>query len=121
MEFRTRKAHRWVVRDKDLLKYWAVMITCVIVYLASGTISTVQHTDYTLWNVNAVNSSRSAARVDGSGIRVRGDGGGGRNLILSNASFLLHKARVLRREFNVTDRQLIHDYSVRFVKNSVGF
>ena len=49
MEFRTRKAHRWVVREKDLLKYWAVMITCVSVYLASGTISTMQHSEHSIW------------------------------------------------------------------------
>lgn len=53
VEFRTRKAHRWVVREKDLLKYWAVMITCVSVYLASGTISTLEnsaHGEHSIWN-----------------------------------------------------------------------
>lgn len=146
MEFRTRKAHRWVVREKDLLKYWAVMITCVSVYLASGTISTLEHSEHSehsIWKVwdysgaptvsspivipadqqssimidmaaypsgsllpGLTTSSRSthpqlfpksikgigesnSGRV---GVRVRNDGPRS-----TNASFLLQKARVLRR------------------------
>ncbi|XP_032778292.2 probable G-protein coupled receptor 158 [Daphnia magna] len=133
VEFRTRKAHRWVVREKDLLKYWAVMITCVSVYLASGTISTLEHSDHnehSIWKVwdhsaaaaasadqsammdavafpsaSSSNHSRSThllfpKSIKGTGetnsgrvgVRVRVDGS--RN---SNASFLLQKARVLRR------------------------
>lgn len=133
MEFRTRKAHRWVVREKDLLKYWAVMITCVSVYLASGTISTLEHSEpgeHLIWKVwdsgssigdNAVvlptslpvasiNQSRShllfpksikgessgnVASSSSTSVRIRtGDGPRSRS---TNASFLLQKARVLRR------------------------
>jgi hypothetical protein len=146
VEFRTRKAHRWVVREKDLLKYWAVMITCVSVYLASGTISTLEHSEHSehsiwkMWDYSGApavsgppviptdpssimidmaaypsgsllpgitsSSSRSthpqlfpksikgigesnSGRV---GVRVRNDGPRS-----TNASFLLQKARVLRR------------------------
>ena len=108
------------MRDKDLLKYWAVMITCVMVYLSSGTMSTLQHSDYSLWNVNgdaaasagdlthhaAANTSRPSSfsakgaitKVEG-GIRLRGDNT--RTWHTSNASFLVQKARVLRREVDV--------------------
>lgn len=41
VEFRTRKAHRWVVRDMDLLKYLCAMIIAVICYLAAFTASSV--------------------------------------------------------------------------------
>lgn len=37
MEFRTRKAHRWVVRDKDLLKYLSGMVLIMLAYLAAWT------------------------------------------------------------------------------------
>lgn len=37
IEFRTRKAHRWVVRDKDLLKYLLGMIIVVFGYMAAWT------------------------------------------------------------------------------------
>lgn len=127
MEFRTRKAHRWVVREKDLLKYWAVMITCVSVYLASGTISTLEHSEpseHSIWKVwdsasgaatvypsvsslpGPANHSRSphllfpkSIKGESSGnvggaVRVRGDGP---RTWSTNASFLLQKARVLRR------------------------
>lgn len=127
VEFRTRKAHRWVVREKDLLKYWAVMITCVSVYLASGTISTLEHSEpseHSIWRVwdsaaygavgasvpvpaGPANHSRSphllfpksikgesSGGSVGSGVRVRGDGP---RTWSTNASFLLQKARVLRR------------------------
>ena len=127
VEFRTRKAHRWVVREKDLLKYWAVMVTCVVVYLASGTVSTLQHSEHwTFWTGESssgsgggtqqgANSLSSLATFNQSrhllfpksikgesagGIRVRGDGTSRH----SNAtSFLLQKARVLRRESDEDD------------------
>ncbi len=146
VEFRTRKAHRWVVREKDLLKYWAVMITCVSVYLASGTISTLEHSEHSehsiwkMWDYSGtpavsgppvIPSDQSSIMIDmaaypyGSllpgitssssrsahpqlfpksikgigesnsgrvGVRVRNEG-----LRSTNASFLLQKARVLRR------------------------
>lgn len=67
MEFRTRKAHRWVVREKDLLKYWAVMITCVSVYLASGTISTLQHSESSfLWDWSSSSNGSSSGRSSGN-------------------------------------------------------
>lgn len=146
VEFRTRKAHRWVVREKDLLKYWAVMITCVSVYLASGTISTLEHSEHSehsiwkMWDYSGsppvsgppvIPTDQSSIMIDmaaypsGSllpgitssssrsthpqlfpksikgvgesnsgrvGVRVRSDGPRS-----TNASFLLQKARVLRR------------------------
>ena len=123
IEFRTRKAHRWVVRDKDLLKYWVVMITCVTVYLTSGTVSTLQHSHSpSLWTwgstagVDVGNASASVhhgslrssptysargavAKVEG--VRLRSEGT--RTWQESNASFLLRKARVLSRGINASD------------------
>ncbi|XP_057370985.1 uncharacterized protein LOC130691957 [Daphnia carinata] len=126
VEFRTRKAHRWVVREKDLLKYWAVMITCVSVYLASGTISTLEHSEHnehSIWKVwdhtaadqsammdgvafpSASNHSRSTHLLFPKSIKGTGETSSGRvgvrvrvdSIRNSNASFLLQKARVLRR------------------------
>ncbi|KAL1124190.1 hypothetical protein AAG570_001960, partial [Ranatra chinensis] len=37
MEFRTRKAHRWVIRDKDLLKYLLGMVVIMVCYLSAWT------------------------------------------------------------------------------------
>ncbi|CAH1138703.1 unnamed protein product [Phyllotreta striolata] len=37
IEFRTRKAHRWVVKDTDLLKYLLIMIMSVLAYMAAYT------------------------------------------------------------------------------------
>ncbi|GAB6018706.1 hypothetical protein CHUAL_000381 [Chamberlinius hualienensis] len=37
VDFRTRKAHRWVVRDKDLLKYLAGIIITVTGYMSAWT------------------------------------------------------------------------------------
>lgn len=41
VEFRTRKAHRWVLRDTDLLKYLGTMIFAVICYLSAFTASSL--------------------------------------------------------------------------------
>ncbi|KAK9510613.1 hypothetical protein O3M35_005358 [Rhynocoris fuscipes] len=41
MEFRTRKAHRWVVRDKDLLKYLFGMVMVMFAYLAAWTATNI--------------------------------------------------------------------------------
>ncbi|XP_049799657.1 probable G-protein coupled receptor 158 [Schistocerca nitens] len=41
IEFRTRKAHRWVVRDKDLLKYLSGMVVVAHGYMAAWTASTL--------------------------------------------------------------------------------
>ena len=37
IEFRTRKAHRWVVRDKDLLKYLLGMVLVMFGYMSAWT------------------------------------------------------------------------------------
>lgn len=37
IEFRTRKAHRWVVKDTDLLKYLFIMTLSVFAYMAAYT------------------------------------------------------------------------------------
>lgn len=37
IEFRTRKAHRWVVKDTDLLKYLFIMTLSVLAYMAAYT------------------------------------------------------------------------------------
>ncbi|KAL3281454.1 hypothetical protein HHI36_004663, partial [Cryptolaemus montrouzieri] len=37
IEFRTRKAHRWVVKDTDLLKYLLIMTLSVFAYMAAFT------------------------------------------------------------------------------------
>ncbi|KAK9888465.1 hypothetical protein WA026_000713, partial [Henosepilachna vigintioctopunctata] len=37
IEFRTRKAHRWVVKDTDLLKYLLIMTMSVFAYMAAFT------------------------------------------------------------------------------------
>ncbi|XP_074029464.1 G-protein coupled receptor 158 smog isoform X1 [Leptinotarsa decemlineata] len=37
IEFRTRKAHRWVVKDTDLLKYLLIMVMSVLGYMAAYT------------------------------------------------------------------------------------
>ncbi|XP_037926728.1 probable G-protein coupled receptor 158 isoform X3 [Hermetia illucens] len=41
VEFRTRKAHRWVLRDVDLLKYLGTMVFAVICYMAAFTASSM--------------------------------------------------------------------------------
>ncbi|KAK6623219.1 hypothetical protein RUM43_009071 [Polyplax serrata] len=39
IEFRTRKARRWVIRDKDLLKYLLGMVIVVFGYMAAWTVT----------------------------------------------------------------------------------
>lgn len=39
VDFRTRKAHRWVLRDVDLLKYLGTMIFAVVCYMSAFTAS----------------------------------------------------------------------------------
>lgn len=41
VEFRTRKAHRLVLRDVDLLKYLSTMIFAVVCYMAAFTASSI--------------------------------------------------------------------------------
>lgn len=38
VEFRTRKAHRWIVREKDLLIYLSAFVAVVFFYLAAWTV-----------------------------------------------------------------------------------
>lgn len=53
VEFRTRKAHRYVVRDLDLLRYLCAMIVAVLCYLAAFTALCVDYLDYSelIWNI----------------------------------------------------------------------
>ncbi|KAI8118663.1 putative G-protein coupled receptor 158 [Lucilia cuprina] len=41
VDFRTRKAHRWVLRDVDLLKYLGTMVFAVICYMSAFTASSL--------------------------------------------------------------------------------
>uniref|UniRef100_A0AAR5PL55 G-protein coupled receptors family 3 profile domain-containing protein n=1 Tax=Dendroctonus ponderosae TaxID=77166 RepID=A0AAR5PL55_DENPD len=41
IEFRTRKAHRWVVKDTDLLKYLLIMFLSALAYMAAYTALTL--------------------------------------------------------------------------------
>ncbi|XP_062127721.1 uncharacterized protein LOC133840032 isoform X5 [Drosophila sulfurigaster albostrigata] len=41
VDFRTRKAHRWVLRDVDLLKYLGTMVFAVVCYMAAFTASSL--------------------------------------------------------------------------------
>lgn len=52
VEFRTRKAHRYVVRDLDLLRYLCAMIVAVLCYLSAFTASCSDFLQYTelTWN-----------------------------------------------------------------------
>ncbi|XP_065570362.1 metabotropic glycine receptor-like isoform X2 [Artemia franciscana] len=43
VECRTRKAHRWIVRNHDMLKYLGCMFLVTTVYLLSGTTSSIQY------------------------------------------------------------------------------
>ena len=53
VEFRTRKAHRYVVRDLDLLRYLCAMIVAVLCYLAAFTALCIDYLDYSalIWRV----------------------------------------------------------------------
>lgn len=57
VEFRTRKAHRYVVRDLDLLRYLCAMIVAVLCYLAAFTALCFDYLDYSelIWNVEMEN------------------------------------------------------------------
>ena len=101
------------MREKDLLKYWTVMITCVLVYLTSGTISTLQHSEYSIWawrstdnNINSSNITsvtpmpifpKSGIYKSGSGIASVAKNDATRTRYF-NSSFLLQKARFLRSQ-----------------------
>lgn len=52
VEFRTRKAHRYVVRDLDLLRYLCAMLIAVLCYLSAFTASSLDFLDYAklVWN-----------------------------------------------------------------------
>ncbi|XP_055589424.1 probable G-protein coupled receptor 158 [Uranotaenia lowii] len=53
VEFRTRKAHRWVVRDLDLLRYLCAMTVAVLCYLAAFTATSMDFLRYSelVWKV----------------------------------------------------------------------
>nr|XP_029714489.1 probable G-protein coupled receptor 158 [Aedes albopictus] len=53
VEFRTRKAHRWVVRDLDLLRYLCAMCVAVLCYLAAFTATSMDFLRYSelVWKV----------------------------------------------------------------------
>lgn len=61
VEFRTRKAHRYVVRDLDLLRYLCAMIVAVLCYLAAFTALCFDYLDYSelIWNVELTNVTTS--------------------------------------------------------------
>lgn len=61
VEFRTRKAHRYVVRDLDLLRYLCAMIVAVLCYLAAYTALCFDYLDYSelIWNVELTNVTTS--------------------------------------------------------------
>lgn len=61
VEFRTRKAHRYVVRDLDLLRYLCAMIVAVLCYLAAYTALCFDYLDYSelIWNVELSNVTTS--------------------------------------------------------------
>jgi G protein-coupled receptor 158 len=53
VEFRTRKAHRYVVRDLDLLRYLCAMIVAVLCYLAAFTALCIDYLENSTltWNL----------------------------------------------------------------------
>lgn len=61
VEFRTRKAHRYIVRDLDLLRYLCAMIVAVLCYLAAFTALCFDYLDYSelIWNVQMENVTTS--------------------------------------------------------------
>jgi len=61
VEFRTRKAHRWVVRDLDLLRYLCAMIVAVLCYLAAFAALCLDYLKYSelIWNVTTENVATS--------------------------------------------------------------
>lgn len=61
VEFRTRKAHRYVVRDLDLLRYLCAMIVAVLCYLAAFTALCFDYLDFSelIWNVELTNVTTS--------------------------------------------------------------
>lgn len=61
VDFRTRKAHRHVVRDLDLLRYLCAMIVAVFCYLSAYTALCVDYMDFgeLTWNIQMENISTS--------------------------------------------------------------
>lgn len=61
VDFRTRKAHRHVVRDLDLLRYLCAMIVAVFCYLAAYTALCVDYMEFgeLTWNIQMENISTS--------------------------------------------------------------
>uniref|UniRef100_A0AAG5CVU5 G-protein coupled receptors family 3 profile domain-containing protein n=1 Tax=Anopheles atroparvus TaxID=41427 RepID=A0AAG5CVU5_ANOAO len=65
VEFRTRKAHRWVVRDLDLLRYLCAMIVAVLCYLAAFTATSLDFLQYSelVWQMDQPQSMAPAEQV----------------------------------------------------------
>ncbi|XP_063697522.1 metabotropic glycine receptor [Culicoides brevitarsis] len=63
VEFRTRKAHRWVVRDLDLLRYLCAMVIAVLCYLCAFTASSLDFIDVNgelIWHVEVQDANVTA-------------------------------------------------------------
>ncbi|XP_052864506.1 probable G-protein coupled receptor 158 [Anopheles cruzii] len=65
VEFRTRKAHRWVVRDLDLLRYLCAMIVAVLCYLAAFTATSLDFLQYSelVWQMDQPQAPPDAEQV----------------------------------------------------------
>uniref|UniRef100_A0A336MEB0 CSON014205 protein n=1 Tax=Culicoides sonorensis TaxID=179676 RepID=A0A336MEB0_CULSO len=66
VEFRTRKAHRWVVRDLDLLRYLCAMVIAVLCYLAAFTASCLDFIDQhgeLIWHVELKDAPNVTANM----------------------------------------------------------
>jgi hypothetical protein len=61
VEFRTRKAHRHVVRDLDLLRYLCAMIVAVFCYLSAYTALCADYMEFSdlTWNIQMETISTS--------------------------------------------------------------
>lgn len=62
VEFRTRKAHRHVVRDLDLLRYLCAMIVAVFCYLSAYTALCADYMEFTelTWSIQMESISTSS-------------------------------------------------------------
>lgn len=65
VEFRTRKAHRWVVRDLDLLRYLCAMIVAVLCYLAAFTALCIDYLEYSelIWKMEGADGSITTSNM----------------------------------------------------------
>lgn len=65
VEFRTRKAHRWVVRDLDLLRYLCAMIVAVLCYLAAFTALCIDYLEFSelIWKMEGSDGSITTSNM----------------------------------------------------------